>query len=254
VNNPYESDGYLHEYLLFHYGTAEQILSTGIGPKDALHFPARCVAFLMEAAPLRPGARALDIGCAVGGASFELARHFEEVVALDFSSRFIEAARRLQQDGLHPVRILEEGTHFHESVVHRPKMDATRIRFDVGDALNLPNSLGTFDAVVAANLIDRLAEPRRFLERLPSLVKPGGRLLLTSPYTWLETFTPRHNWLGGTADRGGSFENLQRLLSPVFSLEKRQNLPFLIREHARKFQWSIADATIWIRQESSDLS
>jgi hypothetical protein len=27
-----------------------------------------------------------------------------------------------------------------------------------------------------------------------------------------------------------------------------KDLPFLIREHARKFQWSVAEATIWRRK------
>jgi hypothetical protein len=28
------------------------------------------------------------------------------------------------------------------------------------------------------------------------------------------------------------------------------DLPFLIREHQRKFQWSVAEATIWRRRNS----
>jgi 2-polyprenyl-3-methyl-5-hydroxy-6-metoxy-1,4-benzoquinol methylase len=35
--------------------------------------------------------RALDIGCAVGRSSFELARNFKEVVGIDFSHRFVLA-------------------------------------------------------------------------------------------------------------------------------------------------------------------
>ena len=249
MSNPYESDGYLQEYLLFHYGTEEQILPMGFGPRDALSFPTRCVSSLLDPALLSPGSRALDIGCAVGGASFALARHCAEVVGIDFSTRFIEAARRLQREGGHPVLILEEGKRFRNAVVNvSDDVDRTRLRFEVGDALDLPESLGVFDAVLAANLIDRLPDPRRFLKRLPSLLRPGGQLLLTSPYTWLESFTPREHWLGGTPESGGSFDALERHLSPSFALKKRQNLPFLIREHARKFQWSVADATVWIRK------
>ncbi len=35
---------------------------------------------------------ALDIGCAVGGASFELARSFNHVLGIDFSQHFVNAA------------------------------------------------------------------------------------------------------------------------------------------------------------------
>ena len=33
------------------------------------------------------------------------------------------------------------------------------------------------------------------LKRLPGLLNPGGQLIITSPYTWLEDYTPRKNWL-----------------------------------------------------------
>ena len=39
--------------------------------------------------PGRPCRRALDMGCAVGRTTFELANAFEYVVGLDFSARFI---------------------------------------------------------------------------------------------------------------------------------------------------------------------
>ncbi len=43
--------------------------------------------------------RALDVGCAVGGASFKLAEKFSRVTAVDLSQSFIDAAKRLQHDG-----------------------------------------------------------------------------------------------------------------------------------------------------------
>jgi hypothetical protein len=33
-----------------------------------------------------------------------------------------------------------------------------------------------------------------------------------------------------------------------FNLVTTKDLPFLIREHARKFQWSVAQASIWQRR------
>lgn len=35
---------------------------------------------------------------------------------------------------------------------------------------------------------------------------------------------------------------------PAFDLIRRSDLPFVLREHARKFQWSVADATLWQRR------
>ena len=44
--------------------------------------------------------RALDIGCAVGRASFELARSFDEVVGIDFSCAFVARCNEMKFTGL----------------------------------------------------------------------------------------------------------------------------------------------------------
>jgi SAM-dependent methyltransferase len=107
--------------------------------------------------------------------------------------------------------------------------------------------LGVFDVVLAANLLCRLPDPRVFLARVPELVKAGGQLLLTTPFTWLEEFTPRDKWIGGTGENG-SADELTRLLEPHFELKLSKEIPFLIREHARKYQWSVAWGTRWVRK------
>jgi len=45
-----------------------------------------------------------------------------------------------------------------------------------------------------------------------------------------------------------TFETLKQILAPDFRLFGRRVLPFLIREHARKFQLAIAEASIWLRK------
>ncbi|MBT4902504.1 MAG: methyltransferase type 12, partial [Verrucomicrobia bacterium] len=103
-----------------------------------------------------------------------------------------------------------------------------------------------FDVVLMANLIDRLPCPAKCLEQLPNLVAAGGQLIIASPCTWLEEYTPKAEWLGGQAQQ--TLDTFRDLLSPAFTLDGEWNLPFLIREHARKYQWSIAQATRWLRQ------
>ncbi|MDB6172617.1 MAG: Methyltransferase type 11 [Chthoniobacteraceae bacterium] len=250
--NIYETDKLLAEYLLFHYGSADEILPYEFGPGGALDFAVRCVSAGLETFKLPAGARALDLGCAVGRSSFELARRCSSVVGIDFSHRFIEAAQRLRDHGQLSYSRLDEGALCTELIAHVPaEIDRSRVTFEPGDAMNLRPDLGEFDVVLMANLIDRLSEPSRCLERLASLVKPGGRLVITSPYTWLEEFTPRENWLGGQESEGGAITTLQgltRSLEPNFIFEGATDLPFLIREHSRKFQWSVAQATFWSRR------
>ena len=250
--NIYETDKLLAEYLLFHYGTPEEVLPPADGPRGALGYPERCVGECLDPARLPAGARALDLGCAVGRSTFELARHCGEVIGIDFSRRFIAAANAICAEGGIDYSRADEGalTTPCRAVVP-PEIDRSRVRFAVGDAMNLHAGLGRFDVVLMANLIDRLSAPLRCLERLAGLMNPGAQLIITSPCTWLEEFTPRENWLGGfTRDgqRVTTRDGLRAALAGAFDLVATRDLPFLIREHARKFQWSIAEATIWQRR------
>ena len=251
ARNFYDTDRALSEYLLFHYGMSKRLLP-GMSDCGALDFPVRCVTECLDFRRLPPKARALDIGCAVGRASFELAKHCREVIAIDYSKQFIRAAKQLQRTGSLAFEIYEEGELTIQASANAPgQAIRQRIRFEVADAMALSDSLGTFDVVLMANLIDRLRDPRKCLAQLPRLLKPGGQLIITSPYTWLLEYTPKQNWLGGVR-RGGkrlkTFDALKTILCPDLRLVRRRDLPFLLREHARKFQFSIADATVWLRK------
>lgn len=250
--NIYETDKLLAEYLLFHYGAPEEVLPQAGGPREGLDYPARCVRECVDVARVPAGARALDLGCAVGRSTFELARHCAEVVGIDYSRRFIAAADVLRAEGrLNFLRADEGALTTPCRACVPPEIDRQRVTFEIGDAMDLHPDLGAFDVVLLANLIDRLCEPLRCLAQLPRLVSPGGQLVITSPYTWLEEFTPQANWLGG-CERDGqrvtTRAGLEAALRPHFDLVGMRDLPFLLREHARKFQWSVAEATIWRRR------
>jgi putative 4-mercaptohistidine N1-methyltranferase len=243
----YESPRLLAEYLLFHYAAVEEVLPWAFGPKDALGFAVRSVTELLDShllpTPTSRG-RALDLGCAVGRSSYELSAVCDEVIGIDYSNSFIQAAEHIRSSGELPYARYDEARASTPLVAKRPMQGrAAFIRFEQGDAMHLREGLGSFDVVHAANLLCRLTDPKLLLLRLPSLVKPGGQLLLTTPCTWLEEFTPEGNW-----PTGSTFDWLQAELSKDFTLAERKDLPFLIREHARKFQWSVALGTRWVRK------
>ena len=98
AENIYESDRLVREYLLFHYGAPEEILPWPEGPRDALNFAARLVGDLLDVAALPQDARALDVGCAVGRSSFELARHCRAVTGIDYSRNFVAAATKIGKE------------------------------------------------------------------------------------------------------------------------------------------------------------
>lgn len=241
----YESDLLLAQYLLFHYGSAEDILPWGDGPHEALDFPQRCV----RQGPVFPetGAKlqVLDLGCAVGRVSFEVARLGHHCLGVDLSRSFINAAKTLQKKGEYPIHIQLEGRRRVEFVARAPVVDADLLRFEIADAENLPETIGTFDIVFACNLLCRLNHPLQLLRRFASLVKPGGQLFLTTPYSWMENHTAAYHGL--ETNYRSSFEAIRAELQGCFCLLKQQDMPLLIREHLRKYQWIMAHATLWRR-------
>lgn len=245
--NFYESNTAVEQYLLFHYGTPAQICPLLPEARTACGFPVRCVTEPLRHIELRRRARALDLGCAVGRSAFELGRHFDEVVGIDFSARFIAEAGRMRREKSAVVRVPREGAATDELVLELDAEAATGdVRFEQGDACALRGDLGVFDFVLMANLIDRLPDPAKCLAAIPAHISPGGWLVVTSPYTWLEEYTPREKWLGGGGR--GTLEALEEILAETFHFRRALDLPFLIREHRRKYQWSIAEASLWQRK------
>lgn len=241
----YETETILSQYLLFHYGTAEENLPWENGPTDALEYPARTVTEFLNGLALPQDAQALDVGCAVGRSSFELAAFCESVIGIDYSQAFIDAANTLKNEGELSYRFHEEGNVLRDALATVPaQLDRERVQFETGDAMHLRLELKNFDVVHASNLIDRLHTPSLFLERVSHLTKPGGYLIFTTPFTWLEEFTPRERWI---TSKAGSEAGLTAALAPHFNLIQRRDMPFLIREHRRKFQWSVAFASLWQR-------
>lgn len=196
--------------------------------------------------------RALDLGCAVGRSSFELAKNFQHVDALDFSARFVQQGAKLQAHNRLRYTVPVEGEIVEYREVLLDKLGygevKDRIDFQQGDACNLKPQFTDYNVVFAGNLIDRLYDPAMFLRDMEERIVSGGLLVLTSPYTWLEEYTDKSNWLGGVKVNGENFNTLDALkqkLADRFDFEEALDVPFVIRETARKYQHTVAQMTIW---------
>lgn len=248
----YETDRAMEEYLLFHYGSPTETCPYSMGPTTAAGFAVRCVTELLEVAEIPAHAIALDLGCSVGRSTFELAKHCFEVIGIDSSRRFVEAAQTIAETGSLDFSYAVEGDLRTAAKAVPPQgVGSGRVRFERGDAMALRMDLGSFDVVLMANLLCRLPEPKRCLDQAANLVKTGGQLLITTPCTWLTEYTPKANWLGGFERNGKPVRTLDTLKSELeteFRLEVVRDLPFLIREHERKFQWNVAQGTRWRRR------
>jgi 2-polyprenyl-3-methyl-5-hydroxy-6-metoxy-1,4-benzoquinol methylase len=100
-----------------------------------------------------PASRVLDVGCSTGYLSERLQQRGATVVGIDLDERAAERARR-----------------FCEAVY-------------VGDieTMELPFEPESFDAIVCGDLIEHLRDPESTLQRLRPLLRPGGRLALSTP-------------------------------------------------------------------------
>jgi len=246
--NVYETDAIVAQYIEFHYGDSYF---------DVPNFPVSCIAEIARYLNGTQVDRALDIGCATGRSSFELVRYARHVDALDFSARLIAAPVALQKEGIQRYAIQEEGEIVLFKEVTLESLGYTdiagRVNFMQGDACALPEKYTDYDVVFAGNLIDRLYEPDTFLTLIKDRIRSGGLLVITSPYTWLEEFTPRDKWLGGFKTQSGenstTLEGIRDALQPEFqAVGETVDVPFVIRETKRKFQHTVAELSVWLKR------
>ena len=266
-DNVYESQDLLSMYLGLHFPLSgsksiKPIMDHGMTtPLHGLRFPQRVAELLCTLKPLKSNNRALDVGCAVGGSSFELAKSFDHVEAFDFSESFVMAAKRIQSGEQLSFNIPIEGDISEEVlVVQEPGVDSkvmARVNFFQGDACSLSDyadnkqGFGTFDGVILSNLLCRLPDPLACLHAMPKLVNKGGVVVMVTPFTWLEEFTPKSRWLGGfndpvSGERIMSKDKLKEIMESLgFEKIHEEQMPLIIREHQRKYQYIISEATGW---------
>jgi len=240
----YETDKLLSEYAEFHYGDTYF---------DVPNFSKALSEIAIDAMQGRATRKALDLGCAAGRATFELAKQFDHVTGIDFSARFIGLGVQMVQQGLLRYTLTDEG----DLVIPKERKLAdlglenvcNKVEFFQGDACNLKSHFTGYDLILAANLIDRLYHPGKFLEHIHERVNIGGLLMIASPYTWLEEHTPRDQWIGGFKRAGENvttLDGLKAILGKHFRLVKDPHqVPFVIRETRRKFQHTLSEVTLW---------
>jgi 5-histidylcysteine sulfoxide synthase/putative 4-mercaptohistidine N1-methyltranferase len=240
----YETDELISQYCEFHYG--DEVF-------EVPNFAKAIAQIALEATNGSPREYALDIGCSVGRSAFELATQYKAVDALDFSARFIQVGTQMQRSGRIRYERKEQGdlTTFHERALNDMGLNQPmdHINFMQQDACNMKSRFTGYNLVLAANLIDRLNDPSKFLHDIAPRILAGGHLVIASPYTWLEEFTPKEKWLGGFKQDGepvSTLDGLHRYLDTHFTLTAAPiKLPFVIRETMHKYQHSLSEVTIW---------
>lgn len=241
-DNVYETDESIAQYCEFHYG------EENFGVKN---FCVNSVELLKPYLENIETKKALDLGCSVGRSTYELARTFDEVTGIDFSANFINVGVKLKKYDSLTFSIKKEGDIFNERTVSLKDFALDELKekvsFMQGDACNLKDIYTGYDLIFCSNLIDRLYYPQKFLEDIPSRVNDNGLLVLLSPYTWLEDYTPKENWLGGYIKDNKEISTLDTLQNELkgFELLETIDVPFVIKETKRKYQHTISQMSIW---------
>jgi demethylmenaquinone methyltransferase / 2-methoxy-6-polyprenyl-1,4-benzoquinol methylase len=137
-----------------------------------------------DLAAVGPGSRALDVATGTGDLAIALRRRGAEVVGLDFSEGMLEIGRR----------------------------KAPEVRFETGNALDLPYADGEFDAVTVGFGARNFADLDRGLAEMARVTAAGGRVVvleITTPQRpplswffrlWFDQIVPGLGRLAGDPD------------------------------------------------------
>jgi SAM-dependent methyltransferase len=141
-----------------------------------------------------PGARTFDAGSGNGGFAMYAAKRGNDTLALSFSTDEVAAAER-----------------------RASALGIERVRFRVGDLRRLDQlagELGTFDQIICLEVVEHIRDDAKLIRDLAQLLRPGGRLLLTTPSAahralWSEALSQTED--GGHVRWGYSHEEMVRL-------------------------------------------
>src|SRR5260370_27720021 len=101
------------------------------------------------------GKDVLDIACGEGYGTFLIASRARSVTGVDLSS---------------------------ESVVHaRRKYTRGNLHFCIGDCRQIPLQAQSVDVVASFETLEHIAEHDQFLTEIRRVLRPGGRLIVSSP-------------------------------------------------------------------------
>ncbi len=112
-----------------------------------------------------PGDLVLDLGCGFGRHAFEAARRGASVVALDAGPEEVAQVRGTI------AAMVEMGEL-------APDHPATAVQ---GDALTLPFADGTFDRVIASEVLEHIPDDTAAMRELARVLRPGGAMAVTVP-------------------------------------------------------------------------
>jgi ubiquinone/menaquinone biosynthesis C-methylase UbiE len=145
-------------------------------------FAQRFGALLLDALDVRPGARVVEVGCATGALTLELAHRFDaatRIIALDEAPFVAQARSKLDK---------RETSAQAASAARGPGSDGGRVTLEVAPAAPLPLPDASADVVVSNLAAAAFADPARAVREIARVLAPGGQAIVTTPLrgSWSE--------------------------------------------------------------------
>lgn len=148
-------------------------------------------------------APALDLGCSIGRATFELAARIDGItLGVDLNFAMLRKAQEVMQTGRLRYDRRRIGIVYDEREFEIDLPAAGQVDFWACDALALPISDERFGGIVALNVIDCVSSPRDLLAAVKDALRPGSSGIVATPYDWSPTATQVEGWIGGHSQRG----------------------------------------------------
>lgn len=236
----------LSSYTWDHYAEFDpQEQPGGVKPGAA----AQCLEHLIYMAGGKIGEPVVELGCATGRNTFDLAQQTSGLVlGLDVNFALLQLAGRVLRNNRVSYPRRRVGVVYERRSFEVTMNDRQRVDFWICDAMALPLRPAWAGGVVGMNLLDSVASPMALLQSIARLLKPGGTALLACPYDWSAAVTTVEGWIGGhsqrSEDRGGAEARLRDLLTPGVQppelkgfelVVDAEHLPWRVRVHDRSF-------------------
>jgi SAM-dependent methyltransferase len=193
-----------------------------------------------------PTSPILDIGCALGRTTFELAERSSGLcLGIDISFPMLRLAQQVLRHGRLSFPLKQLGIVYRPVEIETRFKDVENVDFWLCNALSLPFKNENFTFVNALNVVDVSGAPRELLKSIGSSLNAQGQALLATPYDWA-TGVPMEKWLGGHAQHlaheGNSEDLMREILTPqkpyavgnLRLIAEKTSYPWHVRVHARR--------------------
>jgi SAM-dependent methyltransferase/uncharacterized protein YbaR (Trm112 family) len=240
----FEQKALLGTYMDSHFGDSEDFSRFGFQVTDKKHFRPMARQMIEPENGIKYQ-KSIDIGCSVGGCTFETARFSYLSIGMDNYYPAVSTAAKIQRTGVAEYDRKRRGKFFER--VSRKINAPQNALFLTADALDPPFEAEIFDLVASLNVIENVKVPLILLGQMNALLKTSGMLLFSSPYEWREDFCESGEWLeNASMDSPTMIRGILKgdiFPSTGFSyeiVEEHDSVPWTLKHHDRYYSIYLA--------------